>query len=90
MMIEFVWDSGFKRSYKKKIASNKKLKAKFEENIMLFSINPFNPILRTHKLSGILKDCWAFAVDYDCRVIFKFLTENKVLLIDIGAHEEVY
>ncbi len=90
MMIEFVWDSGFKRSYKKKIASNKKLKSKFEENLKLFAINPFNPLLRTHKLSGILKDCWAFAVDYDFRIIFKFLTENKVLLIDIGTHDEVY
>ena len=28
-------------------------------------------------------------VDYDCRVIFTFV-KNKVLLIDIGTHDEVY
>ncbi len=89
-MIEFIWDSQFKRNYKKKIASNPKLNAKFQENTQLFSANPFDPKLKTHKLSGILKDCWAFSLTQDYRVIFKFLENNRVLLIDIGSHEEVY
>jgi mRNA-degrading endonuclease YafQ of YafQ-DinJ toxin-antitoxin module len=76
-MIEFVWDKGFKRSYKKKILKNASLKLKFED--------PFNTKLKTHKLSGTLKDFWAFSVDYDCRVIYKFLKA-----IDIGSHDEVY
>lgn len=50
----------------------------------------FNSKLRTHKLSGKLKELWAFSVAYDCRVIFKFLDENKVFLIDIGGHDEIY
>ncbi len=89
-MIEFVWDTNFKRDYKKRISSNKKLQDKFKEAIITFSNNPFDTKLKTHKLSGILKGNWAFSVEYDCRVVFKFLTENKVLLIDIGSHEEVY
>jgi hypothetical protein len=39
----------------------------------LFSKNPFNPSLRTHKLTGKLEGLWAFSVAFDCRVIFKFL-----------------
>lgn len=89
-MIEFIWDSNFKRTYKKKIASDDRIKAKFKEAINLFSDNPFDPKLKTHKLSGMLKNCWAFSVDYNKRVVFKFLEDNKVLLIDIGSHEEVY
>jgi len=46
--------------------------------------------LKTHKLSGKLKGLWAFVVEYDCRVVFQFLEEGDVLLIDIGKHDEVY
>ncbi|NJD21869.1 MAG: type II toxin-antitoxin system mRNA interferase toxin, RelE/StbE family [Melioribacter sp.] len=88
--MEFIWDSGFKRSFRKKIYFNKVLLTKFKEKINLFTHNPFDPQLKTHKLSGTLKDCWAFTLDYETRVIFKFLGTDKVLLIDVGTHEEVY
>ncbi len=89
-MIEFIWDKNFKRNYKKKIFRNAELKSKFNQSIKVFSEDPFNVKLKTHKLSGTLKDCWAFSIDYDCRIIFKFLDKNKVLLIDIGSHDEIY
>jgi mRNA-degrading endonuclease YafQ of YafQ-DinJ toxin-antitoxin module len=56
----------------------------------LFLKEPFNPHLRTHKLTGRLEGLWAFSVTYDCRVIFKFLDEDEILLVDIGGHDEVY
>ena len=89
-MIEYVWDNNFRRSYKKKISRNSELKSKFQQSIKMFSEEPFHIKLKTHKLSGTLKDCWAFSVDYDCRIIFKFIDKNRVLLIDIGSHDEVY
>jgi mRNA-degrading endonuclease YafQ of YafQ-DinJ toxin-antitoxin module len=56
----------------------------------LFSSNPFSKQLRTHKLTGTLQGLWAFSVDYDTRVIFSFLKDDEILLIDIGSHDEVY
>ena len=56
----------------------------------MISASPFSPQLRTHKLSGKLEGQWAFSVDDDCRVVFEFIGEDKVLLIDIGSHDEVY
>jgi len=55
-----------------------------------FTNNPFDQQLKTHKLTGKLQGLWAFSVDYNCRVIFRFLGKNEVLLIDIGGHDEVY
>jgi mRNA-degrading endonuclease YafQ of YafQ-DinJ toxin-antitoxin module len=55
-----------------------------------FTDNPHHHSLRTHKLSGKLRGLWAFVVAYDCRVVFQFLDERNVLLIDIGKHDEVY
>jgi mRNA-degrading endonuclease YafQ of YafQ-DinJ toxin-antitoxin module len=85
-----VWDVGFTRAYRKKVANSKKLKKKFEDSLSLFVINPFNPKLRTHKLSGPLEGSWSFYVDYDCRCIFDFVDDNTALLIDFGSHDEVY
>ena len=54
------------------------------------TLPPFNPQLRTHKLTEKLGGLWAFSVSYDYRVIFKFIKGDEVLLIDIGSHDEVY
>jgi len=89
-MISIVWDPGFKKAYQKKIKMDGNLKRKFWKTMKLFSSNPFSKQLRTHKLTGTLKGLWAFSVDYDTRVIFSFLKDDEVLLIDIGSHDEVY
>lgn len=89
-MIKIVWDQGFKRAYRKKIKTDAELNKRFWKSIELFSKNPFHPRLRTHKLTGRLEGLWAFSVAFDCRVIFEFIKDNEVLLIDIGSHEEVY
>ena len=89
-MINLIWDPGFKRIYKKKVKNNSELKKKFWDAIKLFTEDHFNPQLRTHKLTGKLSGLWAFSVSYDCRVIFKFIKGDEVLLIDIGSHDEVY
>lgn len=90
-MIKLVWDAGFKRSYKKRVAPDPILRERFWDSLELFVEDPFSDALRTHKLTGALHGCWAFSVDLDCRVVFMFLKgRNTVLLIDIGTHEEVY
>ena len=89
-MINFIWDHGFKKAYEKKVRNDEDLKKKFWKSMKLFSADPFNKQLRTHKLTGKLQGLWAFSIEYNVRVIFSFLKENEVLLIDIGSHEEVY
>ncbi len=70
-MIRVAWDEGFKRSYRKRVRNNSKLKKKFWEKMGIFLGNPFFPPLRTHKLSGKLDGKWAFSVDDDCRIVFE-------------------
>lgn len=89
-MTRVTWDQGFKKIYQKKVKNNAELKKKFWKTMGLFSENPFDPRLRTHKLTGKLEGLWASSVTYDYRIIFRFLTKDEVLLIDIGGHDEVY
>ena len=89
-MTRATWDEGFKRSYRKRVRNNSRLKKKFWEKMESFLENPFFLQLRTHKLSGKLAGQWAFSVDDDCRIVFEFVGEDQVLLIDVGSHDEVY
>ncbi len=89
-MIEAVWDSAFKRAYRKRVKRNHRLRTKFWERLGEFIEEPFSSQLRTHKLSGKLAGQWAFSVDDDYRVLFEFISNDSVLLIDVGTHDEVY
>jgi addiction module RelE/StbE family toxin len=77
----------FAKSFKK---NNKISEDVFFEKLEVFVNNPFEPNLRTHKLSGKLKNLWAFSLGYDLRVVFIFEEDDKIVLIDIGTHDEVY
>ena len=89
-MIEVAFSSSFKKAFKKKIKGDKEVKAMFWKEVEIFIKNPFDKRLKTHKLSGKLKDLWSFSIEYDLRVIFYFVGNDKVIFVDIGKHDEVY
>ena len=89
-MIEINLDEGFKRSFKKIIKNNPDIKDKFKEKLELLKDDPYTISLKTHILSGKLKDYYAFSVKYKTRVMFEFIDDNTILLIDIGSHDEIY
>lgn len=91
-MIELVWDEKFKRIYKKWSRKHPDLVEQFKNKMELFVTDPFHPSLKTHTLSGVLKGLWSSRINYEHRLVFKFIDKpkKKVLLIDLGTHEEVY
>lgn len=54
-----------------------------------FGVNPEDPLLRTHKLKGELAVYWAFSVDDDLRILFRW-EGDEAFLVNIGTHDEVY
>lgn len=54
-----------------------------------FAADPRDPVLRTHKLRGELEGYWAFSVDRDLRVLFRW-EGDEVFLVNLGSHDEVY
>ena len=91
-MVELIWDEQFKKIYRKWIRRHPDLKDQFAKKIILFAEDPFHPSLKAHTLSGVLKGLWSFRLSYEQRLVFDFTDESrtKVILIDIGTHEEVY
>ena len=89
-MTDVAFSTSFQRAFKRKIKGNALLETRFWERLEIFQNNPFDQRLRTHKLSGRLKDLWSFTIEYDLRVVFSFLEGDRALFVDIGTHEEVY
>jgi addiction module RelE/StbE family toxin len=89
-MIELSFSSSFRRSFKKKTKVDRELDVRFWEKVELFINDPFEPSLKTHKLSGKLKDLWSFSLGHDERVLFYFTDDGNAVFVDIGNHDEVY
>lgn len=89
--MEVSFSDSFKKVFKKRIKSTE-AETEFWLRIDLFVKDPFDTKLKTHKLSGKLKDLWSFSLGYDLRIVFYFTKDKpkKAVLIDIGRHEEVY
>jgi len=56
--------------------------------------DPFHPTLKTHKLSGEFQGIWSASIDYKYRILFEFTimnnSENAILLLNLGNHDDVY
>ena len=93
--MKLVWSTKFTRSAKKLSRSRPGLLDQFEAALHLLEREPHHPALRTHKLSGDFKGCWACSAGYDFRIVFEFVRPKKdsdaeIHLLNVGAHDEVY
>jgi mRNA-degrading endonuclease YafQ of YafQ-DinJ toxin-antitoxin module len=62
--------SRYKKSFR---VLDSQIQEKAIEKINIFRENPFDSRLKTHKLHGKDRDCWAFWIDYRYRIKFTFL-----------------
>ena len=67
------------------------LKEKYKRVLTLLKANPYHPSLRLHKLQGNLKEYYSVSINLQYRIVLDFIiTENEIILVDIGSHGEVY
>jgi len=88
--MQITYEAAFKRDYKKWKKQNPSKDRLLIQVISLFIQDPFHPLLKTHKLEGNLKDCYAFTVEYDLRIIFYFEDASHAVFLSLGSHDQVY
>ena len=72
---------------KKLLKKNSQYQVKLEKTLFLLQANCKHPSLRLHKLSGT--ENYSISVDLSIRIILHF-EEEKIFLLRIGTHDEVY
>lgn len=74
----------FTRLYKK-LTFELRRDAKVKEKV--FRADPFDPRLKTHKLSGRLEGLYAFSISHSHRIIFEFVKNDLARFHEIGTHD---
>ena len=85
--MKIVYSPRFAKNYKNLPIRIKLLAEKREK---IFRNNPYDPRLKTHRLTGKLSGFWSFSVDYKTRIIFEIRSENEIWFLAIGSHNQVY
>lgn len=81
--MEIFYSPQFLREYRK---LSEKVKEQAVEKEAIFRKNPFSQQLKTHKLKGKFNEFWAFSVDFQYRIIFKFQRDKSIRFYAIGDH----
>ena len=82
--MKIIFHTKFYKQYKKLPAD---IKVLTETKLNIFSIDPYDPRLKTHKLHGGFLDYQAFSVNYEYRVIFKFIEKDRAWIYQVGRHD---
>lgn len=85
--MELVASKKFSGDLKDLISRNSLYSAKVEKKLLILLQNPKYPSLRLHKLSG--SNNYSLSIDLSIRIILHF-EGDKIFLLKIGKHEEVY
>jgi mRNA interferase YafQ len=88
----------FDRAAKRIAKRSPELTEHIHAAVVLLGANMFAASLRTHKLKGELRGCWACSVTYDVRIVFEIgapqkingFTAEAIFLLTVGTHDEVY
>ena len=89
-MNELILSPKFERAYRKFVKRDKRLQKKIDKALTLMQKDLSTPSLRRHKLSGELEGLFACSCGYDCRIVFLLDQAQRIVLVDIGTHDEVY
>lgn len=82
--------SDFVKFLEKIKRTDKALIDQVHKQLKLFQSNPQHPSLRTHKLSGKMKDRWSISLSRGYRMVYILLESHEAYFIAIGTHNKVY
>ena len=86
-----VWTDTFSRTAAKFLRRHPDLKGIFADTLRQLETDPNAPRLRLHPLHGRHNGKHAVRITYEYRLVLILqLTAQEIILLDVGAHDEVY
>jgi len=81
----------FLRQARKFFKKHPDLKPGFAKTLKALQVDPFQPQLGLHQLSGRLDGLYAVKLTYGYRITLTLMVSaEEITLLDIGSHDEVY
>ncbi|MEH2328046.1 type II toxin-antitoxin system RelE/ParE family toxin [Nostoc sp.] len=73
-MKNLVWSPTFVRAFKRLVKKNPELGSQIEQVLQQIAEDPFQVSLRSHKRKGDSSGRYSCSIDYQNRILFKFVT----------------
>ncbi len=90
-MPQLVKTDKYQKKEREFLKKNKHLYSQYKKTLYLLKENPKHPSLRLHKLKGALSEYFSLSINLQYRVLLYFIIiEDKIMLVSIGTHDEVY
>jgi len=86
-MVRVYYSERFRKNVKR---LDEKQQAKLARLVVLLRENPFDPLLQAKSLSGELAGIYSFRITREYRALFRFLSPDEILLIDVGHRKDIY
>jgi len=88
---EIIYTESYIKRARKFIRKHPELVSQYEKTLKLLEVNPHHPSLRLHKLKGRLSELYSVSINISYRISIDFIIEkDRIILIDVGSHDEVY
>ncbi|MFI5293655.1 MAG: type II toxin-antitoxin system YafQ family toxin [Thermodesulfovibrionales bacterium] len=90
-MYRLVFTESYQRREAAFIKKHPELVERYKKILKLLEANPAHPALRLHKLKGKFLGKHAVSINFAYRIVIAFvITENEIIPVDIGRHDDVY
>jgi len=90
-MYQLVYSTGYLKKEIKFLKKHKDMFEAYSKTLKLLKKDPFYPSLRLHKLKGTLKEYYSVSINMNYRIVIDLIIiDDKIILLDIGNHDEVY
>lgn len=91
MPYKIIEPASYKKRAVKFFKKHPDLFERYAKTIRLMELDVFHPSLRLHKLKGNLSEYHSISISMQYRIVVEFVIEDeKIILINIGMHDDVY
>ena len=86
-----IYPESYIRRARKFLKRHPELAQQYKKTLQLLEINPHHPSLRLHRLKGRPACLHAVSINISYRISLEIvIREKEIILVNVGAHEEVY
>ncbi|MCE7505502.1 hypothetical protein LZG75_04530 [Polynucleobacter sp. IMCC30063] len=90
-----IWQLIFTEQYNRRAAKFLKrrpdVESQYAKTLELLELNPHHPSLRLYGLTGRLEGLQSISINLKYRITIEMIiTENEIVLINVGDHDAVY
>lgn len=90
-MYRLIYPETYLKKATKFLKKHPELSNQYQKTLELLEVNPYHPSLRLHSLQGRLSGLSSVSINMGYRIVLELIiTDNDIILVDVGNHDQVY